>query len=70
MTPTKPREPDISLPLELLNKTLMFLGKQPFEQVADLIIELRNTAGPQIEEFQREMRAVPGNGQDRPNMPA
>lgn len=36
------------------NMVLSFLAKQPFEQVADLIVELRNQAQTQIQAFQAQ----------------
>jgi hypothetical protein len=60
-----PQSPTISweLPLESANVVLAILGKQPFEQVADLIMELRNQAGRQLQALQQQ----PGmklNGED------
>lgn len=68
---TRPREPDINLTLSIdqMNQVLMYLGKQPFEQVADLVMNIRTQAQQQIQQFQQgqpgfQMGA--GNGEDRP----
>lgn len=49
-------EPEITwtLPLEKANVVLMLIGKQPFEQVADLIMDLRNQAQAQLQSFQQQ----------------
>jgi hypothetical protein len=59
-----PQSPNITweLPIEQANVVLSILGKQPFETVADLIMELRNQAGRQLQALQQP---GPMNGEDR-----
>jgi hypothetical protein len=54
---SRPPEPEITwtLPLPQANMLLAIVGKQPFEQVADLIIELRNQATAQIQLYQQQL---------------
>jgi hypothetical protein len=39
---------ELKLPLEALNYIMACLGKQPFEQVADLVQAIREQAIPQL----------------------
>jgi hypothetical protein len=59
----QPRNPDISLTLDMeaVNKMLRILGRQPFEDVADLIMDIRQQAAPQLQQ------AASANGEDRPD---
>lgn len=62
-----PTEPEITWTISLPKANLMLaiMAKQPFEQVADLIIELRNQAQAQIQLFQQQA----GQGGDGMQMP-
>jgi GAF domain-containing protein len=52
--------PEITLVLDLnrVNQIMMFLGKQPFEVVADLIVDIRNQAGTQIQLAQQQQNVA------------
>lgn len=58
------RNPNIELSLDMaaVNKVLSILGKQPFEEVADLIVDIRNQAQQQLQAGMMP----PINGEDRP----
>ena len=61
------RNPDVTLTLDVqaVNKLLQYLGKQPFEEVADLIVDIRNQAAMQLNpQGLPPGMAQPGNGQD------
>ena len=67
------RQPEITwvLPMDQANTILNILGKQPYETIADLIMNLRMQAQPQVEQFQRmpspDMTVRgPSNGDARP----
>jgi hypothetical protein len=65
---------DLQLPLEIINKVLNLLGSHPFNDVADMIIDIRNQTGQQIEKLQQAMQ-VPNmpqraNGEDRGVVPS
>jgi hypothetical protein len=53
------------LPMSQANVVLGVLGKQPFEQVADLIVLLRQQAGEQIQRLQAPPGLSNGNGEAR-----
>ena len=59
---TRPTEPEITWTLSMTqaNVVLSIIGKQPFEQIADLIIELRNQAQQQLQAFQQQNPMMPG----------
>ena len=40
----------LELPLPALNYIMQCLGKQPYEQVADLVLKIREQALPQLPE--------------------
>ena len=44
------RNPEVNLVLDVqaVNKLLQYLGKQPFDEVADLIVDIRNQASSQL----------------------
>ena len=44
------------------NMVLSIIAKQPFEQVADLIMELRQQAQQQLQQFQQQAEGSRGNG--------
>lgn len=54
---SRPTEPEITwtLPMTQANMVLGILGDQKFNQVADLIIDLRNQAQAQIQLFQQQL---------------
>lgn len=56
-----PQEPTITwqLPLNQANIILNVLGKQPFETVADLIMDLRQQAGTQLQRLQQQQPPLP-----------
>ncbi|HTB46495.1 MAG TPA: hypothetical protein VK741_22935 [Acetobacteraceae bacterium] len=49
----QPIEITVTLPIEALNKTLMLLGSHPFNEVADIIVDMRNQAQEQIQKLQQ-----------------
>lgn len=67
----------LQLPLDQVNSILSVLGKQPFDTVADLIIDLRQQTGQAIEAYQRQQGPQqqfpqspppsPSNGADAPS---
>ena len=59
-----PTQPEITvvLPIDQLNIVLGLLGTHPYNQVADLLINIRQQAGQQIQ----QMPQARGNGEDRP----
>jgi len=48
--------PEITLVLDLnrVNQIMQFLGTHPFEKVADLIVDIRNQAGTQLQLAQQQ----------------
>jgi hypothetical protein len=60
----QPIEIQITLPIEALNKTLMLLGSHPFNDVADIIVDMRNQAQEQIQKLQQPNLGGVG---ERPN---
>jgi hypothetical protein len=63
----RPNEPEITwtLSMDQANLMLSIAAKQPFEQVADLIVELRNQAQAQIQLFQQQHpQGVRGNSSE------
>ena len=54
----RPNEPEITwtLGMEQANVVLSVLAQQPFERVADLIVELRNQAQAQIQLYQQQQQ--------------
>ena len=60
-----PTQPEITvvLPIDQLNTVLDLLGTHPYNQVADLLINIRQQAGQQIQQMPQQAR---GNGEDRP----
>jgi hypothetical protein len=52
----RPNEPEITwtLPMDQANTILSVLAQQPFERVAELIVELRNQAQAQIQLYQQQ----------------
>ena len=71
---------NLTLPIDQVNLALALLGSHPFNQVADLIVGIRQQAGPQVAQMQPQIdppRQVPappvtmrGNGEDRDWRPA
>jgi hypothetical protein len=61
---SRANNPDInfSLPLEDVNNLLTWIGEKPFNQVADLVVEMRNQVNQQIAQYQREMQQKMGGG--------
>jgi hypothetical protein len=66
--------------MEQANIVLSCMGKQKFERIADLLIEMRTTASRQVQEWQQQRQAgqpaldldpspVPGSVAKRPNGP-
>jgi hypothetical protein len=51
----QPIEINITMPIDALNKTLMLLGSHPFNDVADIIVDMRNQAQEQIQRLQQPM---------------
>jgi hypothetical protein len=54
----RPSEPEItlSLPMQRVNEIMLVLSKQPFEQVAELISDIRNQAQEQIDALNSQQR--------------
>lgn len=48
----------IELSIDQLNSILMTLGKRPFEEVADLIVDIRNQATPQVQQHQQRAQVA------------
>jgi hypothetical protein len=65
---TRPPEPEITwtLPMAQANMVLAIIGKQPFETVADLIMELRNQATAQIQLYQQQLAQSQGGQMPEP----
>ena len=64
-----PTAPDITLnlPLDQINALLALMGSHPYNQVADLITNIRAQAGQQIQHLQAGpmMAQRRNNGEDR-----
>jgi hypothetical protein len=63
MPPQRNPEVMLTLDIEAVNKVLKILGQQPFQEVADLIVDIRNQAQAQL---QQSLPPSAGNGEDRP----
>ena len=66
---TRPTEPEITWTLSMTqaNVVLSIIGKQPFEQIADLIIELRNQAQQQLQAYQQQNPQMPQMDANKPS---
>ena len=56
-----PSSPELmlSLPIEQVNTILMYLGKQEFDKVADLIMNIRMQAQKQVQDWQEDQKMSP-----------
>ncbi len=61
----QPIEINITMPIDALNKTLMLLGSHPFNEVADIIVDMRNQAQEQIQRLQQPR--LPPSESERPS---